>query len=179
MHEQKFGKPSATLRTISNLPKPRGGRVLLVILGDGPCADELQAQIEGSPALKERAHLLGAVSASQVRRHMSEADLLILNSKYEGLSHVLLEAFDVGLPVIVAENPGNLELVGARQDGSGAGETFPFDDVDEMVCRIRLLGDDPERLQKNAEEARKRLDGWRAADPFTRLEERLCDLIES
>lgn len=68
----------------------------LAIAGDGPERRRLADRIAGSPMLRPRVELLGAVGRDTVRRLMEASDLLVLNSTYEGLSHVLLEAMAAG-----------------------------------------------------------------------------------
>jgi glycosyltransferase involved in cell wall biosynthesis len=42
---------------------------------------------------------------------MKAADIFALNTNYEGLSHVLLEAMALGTPVVTTPAGGNIELV--------------------------------------------------------------------
>lgn len=69
----------------------------LVIAGDGPLRDELQAKIT-QLGLSESAKLVG--HTSNPYRLMANSDVFVLSSDYEGQPMVLLEALVLGLPVI-------------------------------------------------------------------------------
>jgi glycosyltransferase involved in cell wall biosynthesis len=42
---------------------------------------------------------------------LAASDVFVLNTKYEGFSHVILEAFASGIPVVTTPVGGNSELV--------------------------------------------------------------------
>lgn len=69
----------------------------LVIAGDGPLRAELQSQI-ARMGLRESVKLVG--HTSNPYRLMSNSDVFVLSSDYEGQPMVLLEALVLGLPVI-------------------------------------------------------------------------------
>ena len=69
----------------------------LVIVGDGPERGRLQALIE-ELGLGDRASITGRLHRRAVWRLLAEhADVLVLNSMYEGLPHILLEAAHLGV----------------------------------------------------------------------------------
>ncbi len=51
------------------------------------------------------------VPHEQMPYYFQAADMLVLNSGYEGLSHVILEAMQAGAPVIASREGGNPELI--------------------------------------------------------------------
>jgi glycosyltransferase involved in cell wall biosynthesis len=81
----------------------------LVIVGDGP----------GRRSLREHAHnklgarclFTGQLSHADTLAVMKESAALVLNSTYEGLSHVLIEAQMLGIPAIVTDAGGNPEVI--------------------------------------------------------------------
>lgn len=80
----------------------------LFIAGEGP--DEaalrtLAARSEG------RAELLGSVPRERLMRLIAAADAFVLNTRYEGFSHQILEAMSVGTPVVTTDIPGNADMV--------------------------------------------------------------------
>ncbi|MDO8601240.1 MAG: glycosyltransferase family 4 protein [bacterium] len=51
------------------------------------------------------------VPHEQMPYYFKAADMFVLNSGYEGLSHVILEAMQAGVPVIASREGGNPELI--------------------------------------------------------------------
>lgn len=87
-----------------------GPEVGLVIVGDGPLYGELTA-LAGQLGVSDRARFLGAVPRDRVAALLRACDLFVLNSTYEGLPHVVLEAASAGLPVIATDAGGTREVV--------------------------------------------------------------------
>jgi glycosyltransferase involved in cell wall biosynthesis len=85
----------------------------LVIIGEGPERTELEKLI-AERKLSGRIHLIGMTSRTEVFSFLKHADVFVLNSSYEGLPHIVLEAMAAGIPVIATETGGTGELV---QDG--------------------------------------------------------------
>jgi len=82
----------------------------LVIVGDGPERPRLEALVE-ELGLGERVFFAGKRSRQETLALMEGCDAFVLNSSYEGLPHTLLEAMQVGLPVIATAVGGVPEVV--------------------------------------------------------------------
>lgn len=82
----------------------------LVIAGAGPDEASLQ-KIASDLSVLNRVRFLGQISKEQMSLWLSASDVFVLNTKYEGLSHMLLEAFSSGIPVVTTSVGGNTELV--------------------------------------------------------------------
>lgn len=82
----------------------------LEILGNGPQRNALEEQIQ-KKGVEERVVLRGALSHEDVQTCFARATVFALNSRYEGLSHTLVEAFAAGTPVIATRVGGNPEVV--------------------------------------------------------------------
>jgi glycosyltransferase involved in cell wall biosynthesis len=65
---------------------------------------------------------------------MTEAAFLVLPSSYEGMPHVVLEAFAVGLPVVASNAPGNAEIIENRVSGL----LYRWGDLDELETAMRI-----------------------------------------
>ncbi len=85
----------------------------LVIVGDGPLHDELVALAQRL-GVETRVRFVGTVPGEQVPAYLRACDIFVLNSTYEGLPHVVLEAAAAGLPVIATAAGGTPEVL---QDG--------------------------------------------------------------
>jgi glycosyltransferase involved in cell wall biosynthesis len=115
---------------------PAGSK--LVIVGDGPEEDALKS-LAAELGVAGRVVFVGRVPQQRVALYLRAADVFVLNTRYEGLSHTILEAMDVGLPVVATAVGGNLELI---DDGEN-GFLVEVDNRDQIVSAIRkLLSDD-------------------------------------
>ena len=84
----------------------------LIILGDGPCREDLEKMICDNAA-ESYIHLAGNVD--NVAEYFAKADVFVLSSDYEGLPLVVLEAMAASLPIISTDVGGVKDLI----DGNG------------------------------------------------------------
>ncbi len=82
----------------------------LIVVGDGPARADL-VRLAQRLGVDERVHFSGTVAKERVPAYLQASDLFVLNSTYEGLPHVLLEAMAAGLPVIATNAGGSGEIV--------------------------------------------------------------------
>ena len=82
----------------------------LIIVGEGEEKKKLGLQIE-KLRLKDNVKLVGKINHQDISLYFKAADVFVLNSQYEGLSHVILEAMKSETPVIVSNKGGNPELI--------------------------------------------------------------------
>jgi sugar transferase (PEP-CTERM/EpsH1 system associated) len=87
---------------------PGGGRLRLVMIGDGTLRAEAQALLLEAGAAAA-AWLPG--SRDDIPELLREIDLFVLGSLREGISNTILEAMATGLPVIATATGGNGELI--------------------------------------------------------------------
>lgn len=119
----------------------------LVIVGDGPSRarlEQLAAEVAPGKVL-----FTGALPHDATLATLREADIFVLNSTYEGLSHLLIEALSLGVPSIATAVGGNPELV---TDGEN-GLLIESRDTEMLTAAIRrLIADDVlrTRLSGNA-----------------------------
>ncbi|MCP5101314.1 MAG: glycosyltransferase family 4 protein [Chloroflexi bacterium] len=99
----------------------------LIIIGDGPERTKLETQVS-TLQLTNRVHFTGNVTQSAVVAALKLAHLFVLNSTYEGLPHVLLEALAVRLPILATNVGGMPEVV---QEGIN-GRLIPVDDPKQL-----------------------------------------------
>ena len=88
----------------------------LVVVGDGPELDGLHMFTERL-GVQGRVHFAGRRSHEETVTLMAASDIFVLNSSYEGLPHVVLEAMALGLPVIARAAGGTEEIV--RDEDTG------------------------------------------------------------
>lgn len=110
-------------------------RPLFLLAGGGPLEAELRAR-SAALGLDADLRLLGERSDS--RRLMAAADFLVLPSREEGLSNVLLEAMDAGCAALASDVGGNPEIV----DDGRTGLLFRSGDAAQLAERIQRLACD-------------------------------------
>ena len=86
----------------------------LRIVGDGPLMPELTKQ---AAALRADVSFAGHVRPDRICEELRSADLFVLNSSYEGLPHIVLEAKAAGVPVIATAAGGTGEIMHHDVDG--------------------------------------------------------------
>ncbi len=85
----------------------------LILVGSGPEEAELRRLASDC----DRIQFAGSVPNSQIPAILSEAEVFVLPSRYEGSPKALLEAMACGLAVIGADAPGIREVIQHETDG--------------------------------------------------------------
>jgi glycosyltransferase involved in cell wall biosynthesis len=124
------------------LLQERGVPFACEIVGEGPQRRELEQQIHAH-GLREKFHLLGALSQAQVREVLARAELFVLPSvrtadgNQDGIPVALMEAMALGIPVISTQVSGIPELVIDEVSGL----LIPPQDARALAAALeRLLG---------------------------------------
>lgn len=122
----------------------------LYILGDGPDRAVLEKK---AAEMHAPVTFLGKVDHATVLQYLSSAKVLVLNTAYEGFSHLLLEAMAVGVPIITTPVGGNVELI---EDGKN-GIFVPQGDVKAIVTAIESVLKDSVRAKQLSEAGKVRV----------------------
>ena len=115
-------KGYAVLLRSCALLRSRGVRFRLILAGDGPCKQELAAQIERDD-LAACVELPGWLSQAALRTFLQRASLLVVPSiiaedaDRDGLPNVVLEAAASGIPTVASQLTGISEFVRHGQTG--------------------------------------------------------------
>lgn len=111
----------------------------LRIVGDGPLRGELEALARHCGAMVSFA---GHIPHDQIPDEIRSAKLFVLNSSYEGLPHIVLEAKAAGVAVLASSAGGTPETINHGVDGW----LVPVNDRSALKAAIQgLLGDDAVR----------------------------------
>ncbi len=122
----------------------------LAIVGSGPLEKTLRSKVRDS---KAQCIFLGSRTPEETQSVLAMADVLVLNSSYEGLSHVLIEGLIHGKTIIATEAGGNPEVI---TDGV-SGVLIPVNDTPALTqALVRTLEDSGlrARLEEGARAAR-------------------------
>ncbi len=118
------------IRAVAGLSVPH----TLVIVGDGPERKKLEV-LTGNLGVTERVVFTGNLSHEETLRYLAHAQTFVLDTHYEGMSHLLLEALALGTPIATTAAGGNPEII---RDGE-TGLVFPYEDVEAIrVCIGKL-----------------------------------------
>ena len=88
--------------------------VRLIVVGDGPEHQKLKAQTE---KLGVDVLFTGSLPKDTLLEYLIAGDVFVLNTAYEGLSHQILEAMKLGLPIITTDVGGNPEIIKHNKSG--------------------------------------------------------------
>jgi glycosyltransferase involved in cell wall biosynthesis len=125
--------------------RDRGHDFELVIVGDGPLREDLEALIDRL-GLGDRVRITGFLDNRAVRRELEAARALVLPSFAEGLPVVIMEALALGRPVIATYIAGIPELVESGRNGwlIPAGAVKPL--VEAMAEALAAAPEDLDRM---------------------------------
>jgi glycosyltransferase involved in cell wall biosynthesis len=90
----------------------------------------------------------------------------VLNSRYEGLSHTLLEVKALGTPIVASRVCGNPEVVEHGVDGRLVDPASP----PELARAVRLLLEDPDLAARYVHEGLARTARFSRAETFAEVE---------
>ncbi|MFP5265418.1 MAG: glycosyltransferase [Blastocatellia bacterium] len=115
----------------------------LTIVGAGEDFAALQAFV-GRSGDEERVTLLGVLPAEQIPARVSDAQVLVLPSRWDGWGMVVNEALSAGVPAIVSDRCGAADLIRHGINGY----VFRSEDVDDLRrCLRDFLDGGPDRLR--------------------------------
>ena len=125
--------------------------ITLVIAGDGEEKDTLMSVAEAED-ITPHVRFVGRISKDALGASIKGADVFVLNTAYEGLSHQLIEVMDLGTPIVTTTAGGNPELI--TNDVSGI--LVPFNDAEALQAAIVRILEHPETSSRMVQSARAR-----------------------
>lgn len=123
----------------------------LVIIGEGPEYEHLKQQIS-SLCLDNKVILTGKLSRAEVNTYLQTANVFVLNTYYEGLPHVVLEAMAAGAPIITTRAGGNIEVI---EEGVNGLLVEPGDN-NQLINKILSVLDNRDLASKLSRGAKKK-----------------------
>lgn len=120
----------------------------LVVMGSGPLEDEFKFWAE----TKDNVHYLGYTEHRKCLCIVKNAEFVVFPSIwYEGCSMVEIETMSLGKPLVATDLGFSEEAI---QEGYN-GTKFELGNIEEFICKIKMLWNDTERLIIMGENARK------------------------
>jgi glycosyltransferase involved in cell wall biosynthesis len=144
--------------------RQEGMHATLLIGGDGSYRSTLEAHAQNS-GIAAHVHFLGVLNREKLGHVFSAADVYVLNSAYEGLSHQLLEAMHHGIPVVASAVGGNPELITSGENGV----LIPYNDEETLKGALASLARDPKTGARHAKVAKDSLAKFTEAATLTSL----------
>lgn len=128
----------ALLRAAVRMPD-----VDIEIIGAGPDEDALTA-LAAELGVAGRVSFLGFLKREDALKRLSEGDVFVQPSLFEGHSLALIEAAKLGLPLVVSDAPVQIEGITAA-DGARCGVAVGLHDDAALAYEILRLLDEPDR----------------------------------
>lgn len=132
--------------------KSRGLDAELVLVGDGPMREPVEARIR-ELGIEGDVQLRGRLAEEDTLKEVAAADATIIASFMEGLPVAIMESLGIGVPVIAPRITGIPELV---VDGE-TGWLFTAASWDELADRMLEASQQRDRADAMAEAGRKRV----------------------
>ncbi len=120
----------------------------LWIYGEGTSRSELEAKIQ-KLRLEDKVFLPGNIS--DIHQEISDAEMFVLSSDYEGLSNALLEAMMMGIPCISTTCAGSDEYIKDSYNGL----LVPIGNAGKMEAAIKRLIEDDDFRRRIGEVGKK------------------------
>lgn len=129
---------------------------LLILAGEGPLREELQAA-SARLGISDRVRFLGFVNQTQLPALYTAADVMVLPSEYDAFGVVVNEAILCGCPVIASNSVGAGRDLIAPIDPSFI---YPCGDVDTLSTLLRRVLSDRSHLAKFQIAAGELMNRW-------------------
>lgn len=155
-------------RLMDHLPK----QYVLTLCGAGTDAPGFQASIRRVVRRETRRRIRFAGQVADVRPLLAQADCYLLPSRYEGLPIGAIEAFEAGLPLVLAPFEAAADLVAAHPMAL----CLPLRDLPRDAVQITRLVEDYHR--NRAVQSKAIRSAWRRTYSYHRWQSRLRDLMQ-
>lgn len=124
---------------------PRHPELHLVVVGDGPYREEMQASLAGAPVT-----FTGYLEGESLAEAYASSDVFVFPSTTDTFGNVVLEAQASGVPVIVTDTGGPQENVLPGETGL----VIPGNDPESLAAAILHLAAAPKQRQEMGRAAR-------------------------
>lgn len=133
-------RPQLLLECAKRFPK-----LSFCMVGDGDMQDIIRLKCKAEEIVN--IHMTGRIPNADVYEHMTNADLLLMTSEFEGLPKVIQEAAQCGVPAIYINENYTVDFINSGING------YAVPDVDQMIEKIQYLLEHPAEYQKMSKSA--------------------------
>ncbi|MEZ2220946.1 glycosyltransferase family 4 protein [Rhizobium sp. RCC_161_2] len=141
----------------------------LLMIGVGELTDTVKSMIKAA-GLEDRAYLDDAIPGAAA---IDAFDVVVMPSRYEAMSYVMLEAAAGGKPLLLTDVGGARTVIEPGRNGYIVANS---DDPSELAMTMRRFAD-PKLLRNFTTEARQRKDGYTLAGMADATEEIYFELL--
>jgi len=151
------------IKILRKLQEKTGQKIKLLVLGEGSELERLK-KLAREMELEEAVIFLGGVEQSRMINYFKAADAFVLNTNYEAMSHMIMEAMEAGTPVITSDIGGNRELIENGKTGLLAG----YNDRQGFLSAAVKVLTDTEFAGKLAAAAKAEMKNFNWEDSFAK-----------
>lgn len=130
---QKKGQDLA-IKALESLISNGNTNIRLDLIGDGVSESYLKELVIRC-GLSSYVSFLGLKTRNYVYTHLKDYDLLLQPSRYEGFGLTVVEGIAAGIPVLVSDIEGPMEII---QNGK-FGYFFKSDDLDDLISKLDYI----------------------------------------
>lgn len=134
----------------------------LLIAGDGPERERIEAYIS-EHKLDGRITLLGYQNQDSIHKYITNSRFVVIPSICnENCPYSVLEAMEIGKPIVASRIGGIPELIADGENGY----LYKADDINELKEKLTLLLDDDEKVNCFAQKSRELYESYYSPDSY-------------
>ena len=134
----------------------------LLIAGDGPERERIEAYIS-EHKLDGRITLLGYQNQDSIHKYITNSRFVVIPSICnENCPYSVLEAMEIGKPIVASRMGGIPELIADGENGY----LYKADDINELKEKLTLLLNDDEKVNSFAQKSRELYESYYSPDSY-------------
>ncbi len=134
----------------------------LLIAGDGPERERIEAYIS-EHKLDDRITLLGYQNQDSIHKYITNSRFVVIPSICnENCPYSVLEAMEIGKPIVASRIGGIPELIADGENGY----LYKADDINELKEKLTLLLDDDDKVNRFAQKSRELYESYYSPDSY-------------
>lgn len=134
----------------------------LLIAGDGPERERIEAYIS-EHKLDGRITLLGYQNQDSIHKYITNSRFVVIPSICnENCPYSVLEAMEIGKPIVASRIGGIPELIADGENGY----LYKADDINELKEKLTLLLDDDDKVNRFAQKSRELYESYYSPDSY-------------